>query len=170
MTQIPTCRPPAVGGSDDERHPEGGGQVRLGEHLLDQAGRDNPAVTHQQGVPEAWRDLLEVMGDQDRGRGVGVEGQARQRRDEVLAAAQVQTRGRLVEEEELGVGHQGPGDLDPLALALTERPERALGQIGAPRARRAGRRPAPRPSGHSSSCQRPTTAYDAETTRSATRS
>ena len=42
------------------------------------------------------------------------------RRDEVLAAAEVQAGGRLVEQHQLGVGHQGAGDLHPLALALAD--------------------------------------------------
>ena len=51
------------------------------------------------------------------------------RRDEVLPAAEVETGGRLVEQHELGVGHEGPGDLDPLALALAQRAEAAVGQV-----------------------------------------
>ena len=52
-----------------------------------------------------------------------------ERRDQVLAAAEVESRGRLVEQEQLGVGHQGTGDLHPLPLALAERPERAVAEV-----------------------------------------
>ena len=49
-----------------------------------------------------------------------------QRRDEVLAAAEVETRRGLVEDQQLGVGHQRTGDLHPLALALAEGAEGAV--------------------------------------------
>ena len=37
--------------------------------------------------------------------------------------------GGLVEEQQLGVGHQGAGDLHPLALALAERAERPVREV-----------------------------------------
>ena len=51
------------------------------------------------------------------------------RAHEVLAPAEVEAGGRLVEEHQLGVGHQGPGDLHPLALALAQRAEPAVGEV-----------------------------------------
>ena len=97
------------------------------------------ALAQQQPVAEARRDLLDVVRHQDRGRRVRVHGQHGQRRDEVLAAAEVEAGGRLVEEEQLGVGHQRPGDLHPLALALAEGPERPVGQLGDAELARAAR-------------------------------
>ena len=81
---------------------------------------------------EAGRDLLDVVGDQHGGRRLGVHGQHRQRGDQVLAPAEVEAGGRLVEQQQLGVGHQRPGDLDPLALALAEGAEGAVGQVPGP--------------------------------------
>ncbi|GMA84928.1 hypothetical protein GCM10025868_01780 [Angustibacter aerolatus] len=48
---------------------------------------------------------------------------------EVLAAAEVEAGGGFVEQHELGVGHQRAGDLHPLALALAQRAEGAVGQV-----------------------------------------
>ena len=45
-----------------------------------------------------------------------VGGQHAQPAHEVLPAAEVEPGRRLVEQHQLGVGHQGAGDLDPLAL------------------------------------------------------
>jgi len=49
---------------------------------------------------------------------------------QVLAAAEVQARGRLVEQQQLRVGHQRAGDQGPLALALGQRAEGALAELG----------------------------------------
>ena len=47
----------------------------------------------------------------------------------MLAAGQVQTRGRLVEEEHLRVRHEGAGQLDALALPGGQRSPEAVGQV-----------------------------------------
>ena len=80
-------------------------------------------------VGEAGRDLLDVVGDQHRGRRVRVGGQPASRRDQVLPAAQVHAGRRLVEQQQLRVGHQRAGDLHPLALALAQGAELAVGQL-----------------------------------------
>ena len=90
----------------------------------------------------------------------------RQRRHEVLAAAEVEPGGRLVEQQQLGVGHQRAGDLDPLALALAEGAEGAVGQVRRPRPPRAASAARSWSRSSYSSRQRPTTPYDAETTTS----
>ena len=70
-----------------------------------------------------------MVGDQDQGRGGEVGGERAEATHEVLAPAEVEAGGRLVEQHQLGVGHQGPGDLHPLALALGQRAEAAVGQV-----------------------------------------
>ena len=101
---------------------------------------------------------------------VRVDGQHRQRRDEVLAAAEVEAGGGLVEEQQLGVGHQRPGDLHPLALALAERAEGPVGQVADAELDEQLRRRGSWSRSSYSSRQRPTTPYDADTTTSCTRS
>ena len=49
---------------------------------------------------------------------------------EVLATPEVEPGGRLVEQHQLRVGHQGARDLHPLALALREGAEPPLGEVG----------------------------------------
>jgi hypothetical protein len=83
-------------------------------------------------VAVARRDLLDVVGDQHRCRGVRVGGERREARDEVLAPAQVETRGRLVEEDQLRVGHERAGDQGALALALGQGAVLAAGQRADP--------------------------------------
>ena len=77
--------------------------------------------------------------------------------------------GRLVEQQQLGVGHQRPGDLHPLALALAQGAEGAVAQ-----AARADLGQQARGTVVVelvvASRQRPRTPYDAETTTSRTRS
>jgi hypothetical protein len=77
-------------------------------------------------VRVARRDLLDVVGDQHLGRRVVVPGQPGQPADQVLASAEVEPRTRLVEQQQLGVGHQRPRDLGALALALAQRAERPV--------------------------------------------
>ena len=50
-----------------------------------------------------------------------------------LAATEVETGGRLVEQQQLRVGHQGAGELHPLALALGQRPEPPFDQAASSR-------------------------------------
>ena len=78
---------------------------------------------------KALRDLLDVMGDQhDRGR-VGVGGQVGQPGHQLLAAAEVESGGGFVEQQQLGVGHHRPRDQHPLALAFGQRAVGAFGQM-----------------------------------------
>ena len=110
-------------------HPERLGQAQLGHGRLDRTGGDHATLTEQQRVSETGRDLLHMVRHQDRCRGVRIHRQRRQRRDEVLSAAEIQSGGRLVEQQQLGVGHQCPGDLDPLAFALAQSAERPISQV-----------------------------------------
>ena len=86
------------------------------------------AVAHQHGVREARRDLFEVVRDQDDGRGGLVAGKFTQPVDQILAAGQIESGGGFIEEQQFRVRHQGPGDLDALALPLGERGERPVEQ------------------------------------------
>ena len=74
------------------------------------------------------RDFLEVVGDKhDGGSGV-VAGQFAEAVHQILASAQVQPGGRLVQQQQFGVGHERAGDLDALALTLGQRGERPVQQ------------------------------------------
>ena len=58
-----------------------------------------------------------------------------------LAGTEIEPGGGLVEQQQLRVGHQGPGDLDPLALAFGQSAVGALGDRGRSPAARAAQRP-----------------------------
>ena len=92
------------------------------------AATTSPAA-QQQRVGVARRDLLDVVGDQHLRRRVVVPREVRQAGDEVLAAAEVEAGARLVEQQQLRVGHQRAGDLGPLALALAEGAEGPVGEL-----------------------------------------
>ena len=123
--------PPGRAALDQQRHPEAPGQIPLGEHLLQRAGREDGALAQQHRVREVLGHLLDVVRDQDDHRRLRVGGQRGDPPEQVLAAAQVQPGGRLVEQQQLGVGHQRPGDLDPLALALGQGRELPPDQVRA---------------------------------------
>src|ERR1700722_8578164 len=116
---------------DLELDAEAAGQGPRGEHLIDRPGRQHRPAAQHHGVGEAVRDLFHVVGDQHHHRRLGVAGELGEAAQQVLTAAQVQARGRLVEQQQLGVGHHGPGDLNPLALPLGQRGELAPDQVRA---------------------------------------
>ena len=124
--------------------------------------RSSSAWVKPGGISSTWWETSTVAGD------ISSIGEHRQRGDQVLAAAEVEAGGRLVEQQQLGVGHQRPGDLHPLALALGQGAEGAVGQRGRRRPRAAA--PSARSWSSSSYCsrQRPSTPYDADTTTSCT--
>ena len=79
---------------------------------------------------EAGRNLLQTVRDQQHGT-VGVLGaDAAQRPQRQFAAAQVQTRGRLVEDQQVRVGHQRTADQHARALPLRELEHLLAFQIG----------------------------------------
>jgi hypothetical protein len=114
---------------DHQRQAERLGQIHCGQGDLDRPGGDDSTLTHQQHVGERGRDLLHVMGHQHQRGRFDISGQQTQTRHQVLAASEVEPGGRLVEQHEFGVGHQRPGDLHPLALALAESAERPVAQV-----------------------------------------
>ena len=89
-------------------------------------GGEHLALTDHQDVGEAGGDLLDVVRDHDHGGGDRVAGEPAEAAYQVLAAAEVEAGGGLVEEQQLGVGHQGAGDQGALALALGEGAELAV--------------------------------------------
>ena len=93
-------------------------------------GRDHRARTQEQRVGEAGRDLLEVVRDHHE-RSLPLR-QLAEHRHQRLASAEVEAGARLVEQEELGVGHEEPGDEHPLALALGEGGQLLTDVAGAP--------------------------------------
>src|SRR4051794_31443571 len=108
---------PAVTSIDLDRQTEGAAQDLGRDHVGQRTGRDGRAIGQDQCVGEAGRDLLDVMRDEDEGggarphRGIGGVG------DEALGGAEVEARGRLIEQEELGVRHERAGDRRPSPLA-----------------------------------------------------
>ena len=66
---------------------------------------------------EGRGDLVGVMRHQHGGRRLGVCGQRFQAGHQLFAARQVQSGGRLVEQQELGATHERAGELHPLLLA-----------------------------------------------------
>ena len=78
---------------------------------------------------EPVRDLFHVMCHQNDRRGVGVGGEDLESRNQFFAAAQVESRGRFIEKEQLGIDHQGTRDQNPFALALGQRAEGAVGEV-----------------------------------------
>ena len=86
-------------------------------------GGDDTAVAHQHGVGEAGRDLLDVVGDQHQRRRVRVGGELGEPGDDVNRPPRSSPAAGSSSSISSGIGHQGAGDLHPLALALRQRAE-----------------------------------------------
>src|SRR5271163_563671 len=114
---------------DCNRLAERRGQIVSGQHVGQQTCRDDLSLGQQHAVAETGRNLLDVMGDQDQRRGVGIGGQIGQPRYQLLAPAQVETGRGFVEQQQLRVGHQRPCDEDPLALTFRQGFVGAVGQM-----------------------------------------
>ena len=98
---------------------------------------DDPAVVHDDGPVHQRRQRAQFVRDQQ-DRAAAVD-EPVERGGERLLAGRVDAGGRLVEDQQVGLAGQGPGDEDPLLLAAGER----VDLVAAP-GRRARRRPARR--------------------------
>ena len=87
------------------------------EHLVGTAGADHRAVEAHHGR-QVRRDAVEVVGGQHDREPVGVE--VVEQVQHVVAGAHVETRGRLVEEDDRCLGEQGSGEEHPLLLPTRE--------------------------------------------------
>ncbi len=109
---------------DVGHHPVEGldGQGRDG--VVGRPGRDDaPAGEHHDGGAETGGEVQVVRRDDDREIAFPVE--AREQRGDVELVAEVERRGRFVEQQDLGLLRQGAGDDDALFLAARERGEAA---------------------------------------------
>ncbi len=79
---------------------------------------------------EVIGDLLGVMGDQHDRRCTRVARQIGKPVHEVFPGREIETCGRFVQQQHTRVGHQRPGELDPLPFAGRQRPEATFGQVG----------------------------------------
>ena len=124
----------------------GSGPRRTGPSSSGPAATTWPAAEHER-VAEPGRDLLDVVRDQhDRAR-TGSGGQPGQVGEQRLARPEIEAGGRLVEEQQVRVGHQRASDRGAPPLARRQRPERH----GPRRAPARGRRAASRARSRSSS-------------------
>ena len=123
--------PAAVAALQMDRHAEAGGDGLRRQRLLDRSRGVHAAAPQQQRVGEPARNLLQVVGHQHGGGRPGIGGHGAQQRHELLAAAQIESRRRLVEQPQRRVVHQRAGQQDALALAGRQRAEAGPGQRGA---------------------------------------
>ena len=116
---------PADGSVTSMRSPP---MLRL--ELVGRAGGDGAAVVEHDDVVGQAVGLLEVLRREDQ-RGALADELA-QHLPEVLAAARVEARRRLVEEQHAGRGHQAGGEVEPPAHAAGERLDQPVGGVGQP--------------------------------------
>ena len=92
-------------------------------------------------------DLLHMVSDDDRGSQAGFGVEPLEQLGQLLAGSEVETRGRLVEQQQSRVDHEGSSDLDTLPLARREKFEGTIAQGSAAHQRQQRRRAIHRRSG-----------------------
>ena len=100
------------------------------EHVEDRALGNDAAVCDASAWGAAGRDLFEVVGDDHHWWRAGVGEQRREVAEHLLAGADVESGGGLVEEQELGLAHQGAGQERALGLASRQGGEGVVGELG----------------------------------------
>ncbi|CAB4851303.1 unannotated protein [freshwater metagenome] len=83
-------------------------------------------------MSETLRNFFDVVGHEHRGRRVLVDGDGAEATHEILTASEIESCGGLIEQKQLGIGHQCARYLDAFALTLTEGSEPARGQRADP--------------------------------------
>ena len=123
VTQEGATPPPPVVAAHRDRHVEAGRHVLRRDHVaqgpaaMRDPARTRPPWVNPGGISSQWW-VTRTSG--------GLAASARQRaepHEQALAGAQVEAGEGLVEQEELGIAHQRPGQQDLLALALGDHPE-----------------------------------------------
>ena len=108
-----------------ERRPDAG---------LDLGGRpvgDDAPIGHEQDPVGELVGLLQVMGGEDHRLAAG--GERPHGRPEAVATLDIEGHGRLVENQQVWVRHQGDGEADPLGLAAGQLVGSAPGDVGGSR-------------------------------------
>ena len=121
-------RPPAVASLHHHGHTEGGGDRLPGEDVGHRPRSDQRRPAQQGEMGHPGRDLLQVVGDQHQRRDGQVGGQVGQMGQQPLPGPEVEPGHGFVHQQQFGVGHQGPGQQDLLALALGQQAEGPLGE------------------------------------------
>jgi hypothetical protein len=115
-----------VGGSEELGHPPAGGVV---VHLLGRAGLLDPPVAHDDDLVGQRQGLLLVV-RHEQGTGAGRPQDGRHVLAQRLPQAGVEAGERLVEQHDLGIGGQGPGQRHALALATGQLVRVRAGALG----------------------------------------
>ncbi len=97
---------------------EGCGEMSGGEDGLFRPGGEDPALLEDEHMGDPGVDLLDVVGDDDQGRGLRTLGELADIEQEVVAGGRVEAGAGLVEDQQGGLVDQGSSDEDPLLLAL----------------------------------------------------
>ncbi len=107
-----------------ERQPEGVAQHVARHRRAHRAGREHAAVLQHQRMGESGWHLLQMVSDEHQRRTTGVASPYREILDELLAAADVESRRWFVEQHDPGFVHQGAGQQHALAFTCRQRRER----------------------------------------------
>ena len=113
---------------------EEAGRPQRAGGLVERAGRPellDPAVQDEGDLVGQPDCLLLVVGDEQR-RHLQLLLQAADELAHLDAQPRVELRERLVEQQHLGLGHQRPGQRDPLLLPTGHLPDLTVGELGQP--------------------------------------
>src|SRR5258705_1366869 len=131
----PTPEPggePACPNRGFDRQPQCSAESGSGQAVPDRTSCNGPTGAEDERLLKAARDLLEVMSDEPDRAWSGLVGEPGEIADERLASAEVETRTGLVEDQEVRVRHERPGNLDAPPFAGGQQTERSIGKPARP--------------------------------------
>ena len=112
------------------------------EHVVDRSGGEDLAVAAAAGRASCRRDVVDVVGDEHERRRGRIGGQVVERRDELLAAAEVEAGRGLVEQHHGRVVHQRAGQQHASGARRTTASRAPLGEPSDAHPLEAGQGPA----------------------------
>ena len=117
-TSVATPRPPSsVSTLEAEIHFETLREVRLRQNLLESSRAQHPTLMEEHHVGEALGYLLDMVGHQNRGRGLVTGDEHTETAHQLLATSQIESGRRLIKEDQTRLGHQRSSQEDPLTFS-----------------------------------------------------
>jgi hypothetical protein len=111
-----------------KRHFKALGKICFSEHVIECSSTEHPTFAKHQDVGESFRDLFNMVGNQNSCGCIDTRSENTQRANEVFTTSKIESSGRFIEKEKTRFGHQGSGQQDSLLLPRGQGGEAAIGQ------------------------------------------
>lgn len=114
---------------EPDRRSENHAEIFRRERVFVWSGSDDLTRTQQEGMGEGGGDFLDVVGDENEGRGGPRGGETIHESEKITTRDRIEAGAGFIEDQQFGSRHQGSGDQDTLPFALGEILPFALGEM-----------------------------------------